>query len=416
MDSNTDVAVPSMPTRVRDLQAAFREDDSTLNLRRLFDAVRFESRLDDDTKREWERDKHARDRRHFKAQVIEHIDGEVSMANDATRAINMCDMLEGFDALFHGQSVTLDEMVRRHEWAQHDPTRAPWLVAGLLRPGGVSIISSDPKCGKSTFARCLAMAVAGNAKRFLGREVTGGPVYFVELDEPSESAFEHYAQIEIRDASLHQWQDHGGVRLPPKVGDRFAWLTNGALDLGAILIVVDTMFRFRPAGGNNGIADYGLMAGIMTEFQKLAVNTGAHVVLLHHHAKGAEGNQRSPLGSQAIGGAVDTLMTITRDGDGARYLQADGRGVTVPRTRLEFDDGWIALGMSTRAESARNKRAELMAAIEAKPGELTMSEAVGEAHVDRTEGMKLLRAMLEDNTIMARPKDGRRGHTLWPAD
>ena len=357
--------------------------------------------------------------RHFREQLREHVRAALDIgeedgakpARDDVLVHGMYDLLDLFDELSPSRGFTVDEMVDRHRAREANPQRDSWVVDRLLRAGGVGLALGDPKSGKSALARCTAMAVSGGEDMYLGRRVANGPCIFVELDEPEASVGEHYAEIQIPGAALHHYQDHGGCSLPSRP---FEWLDEWARDIGAVLICIDTAFRFLPIGGDNAISDYGAMTAAMSKFQRLAEQTDAHVLLLHHVAKGD--GQRSALGSQAIGGAVDTLVMVTNDADGTRYVQADGRGVSMPKARLEYEDGWVSLGISAKAEAARDKRAELMAVIEARPGDLSRSEAVKAAGVRKDEGLQLLGIMEREGYIRAAACDGRRGLTLWPVD
>ena len=256
----------------------------------------------------------------------------------------------GTTRLYPIRGVSLDAIAERHAWRQLDPTRKQWRVDGLLRGRGVSLLSADPKCGKSTFARCLAVAVAGGEPVFCGRTVEQTPVLFVELDESDETADEHFAEIHIPGAPLTVHFDYGGGLLPANPAERFAWLANWARDERAGIIVIDTLARFTPPPGNNGISDYAMTAP-MSLYQRLTEETGAHVVVLHHLAKGAEG-ARTPLGSQAIAGAVDSLWTMTRRDDGdLRYLEISGRRVELPRTEIRFEDGWVTFGQTVHGRA-----------------------------------------------------------------
>jgi len=57
-----------------------------------------------------------------------------------------------------------------------------WIVADKLPAGGISILSAKPKVGKSTLARCLALAVA-RGEQFLGCPTTQGTVVYLALEE-----------------------------------------------------------------------------------------------------------------------------------------------------------------------------------------------------------------------------------------
>ena len=170
------------------------------------------------------------------------------------------------------------------------------------------------------------------------------------------------------------------------------------------------MLKFSPIGGNNGISDYGAMSAVMTCYQQLAAQTGAHVALLHHHAKGGDSATRSTLGSQAIDGAVDSILDLTKTADDVRYLKVRGRGASMPKTRIDVVDGWAVAGVTAKAETARSRRADLLAVIRSRPGELSRTGVVTEAGMKRAEGLSLIATMIEDRVIheVEAPNDARR--------
>ncbi len=96
---------------------------------------------------------------------------------DATPALTAADI-----AQFRGNSISgggfcltpLRELMREPE------ETVSWLLDALLPAGGISLLA-EPKTGKSTLARCLALAVAG-ADEFLGRTTGGGPVVYLALE------------------------------------------------------------------------------------------------------------------------------------------------------------------------------------------------------------------------------------------
>ena len=307
----------------------------------------------------------------------------------------------------------VDELVARHQASLQNPDYEEWVIEGLLRPTTLGVLIGWPKAGKTSLARCLSMAVAGDKMTWLGRRIARGPVIFIELDEPEINVANHYAQILVPGAELHHYQDYGASMLPGSADKRFCWLAEWAREIGAVLIVIDTAFRFLAVRRPIAIADYGAMHPMMSRFQRLVADSRASVLLLHHAPK--IHGPLSPLGSQAIGGAVDSVLTVTRDAGGRRYLEADGRDVSMPSTRLEFSEGRISLGQSRLAEPAHDTCAQLLAAIKAHPGELTRTDAIEKAGMRKQTGLRLLEQMEQAGDIRSKPREGRRGPTLWPA-
>ena len=350
-------------------------DPSDDVLRGLMTAVRKRSALDEEGARAWGEHEAARMRQHFVRRVVEHVQNDQATTDDV-RAANMTDLLPEFDALFPAsRTLTIDEILRRHAWRELDPTTYTWLVDGWLRRVGVSILSADPKVGKSLFARCLAVAISGGVGCFLNRPARSGPVLFFEMDEPEESSAEHLAQIANPGAPLRFLMDYGAATLPARRSERFDLAERLAREMGAALIVMDTLGKFTPFGGDKGISDYGTMNELMRQYQVLAAATDSHVALVHHTAKG-EGDRRTPLGSQALGGATDANLALTREGDGTRYIKAEGRGVDIPKTRIDLrDDGWLTAGETAAQMSAKAMESDVLDFV------MAQSEPIGHAEI-----------------------------------
>ena len=188
---------------------------------------------------------------------------------------------------------------------------------------------------------------------------------------------------------------------PAKPSARFEWLTEWAQDLEARIIgrrhhgqvrrdAPRSVARLHPHGDGYAVVP------------KARRRHGRGRVSDSHAAKNEIG-RRTPLGSAQIEASADSLVTVTKRED-VRYMQVSGRAVHMPKTRIDYADGWVSAGMSEKAEAARDKRAELLAVIGAQPGELTRTEAVKAAGIGRNDGMVLLKAMVADGLIESRPK------------
>ena len=289
---------------------------------------------------------------------------------------------------------------RGARWAS---TRAPWVVDGLLRGTGLSMLVADPKAGKSSLARCLAVAVAFGHPHFLNRTVTRGPVLFFELDEPEESSDEHYVQISPESGDgLHHFDCYGGANLPKGDAARFAHVLDIARHVEPALIVFDTLFAFTPRAGRGESSDYGLMHHAMAGFQRLAREADSHVLILHHRAKG-DGDRGRPsgLGSQALGGQVDVQISISVEGED-RYIEASGRlaGGGIPKSRLEWTDGWVTVGASRAAERARGIETELLDFLATQVEPMKAGDIAEAFGGKRQTTLRTLRTLSDDGRLV----------------
>ncbi len=120
-----------------------------------------------------------------------------------------------------------------------------------------------------------------------------------------------------------------GVRLrlhnpaQPMEWDR---LTVELVAIDAALVIVDMVSDFQVwDDGNN----YDEMKEVIGKFTRLARDTNAHVLLVHHGRKAPAASYpvSRVLGSQAIAGEVDVVASIHRDPKRGRIFQAEGRGI-----------------------------------------------------------------------------------------
>lgn len=196
-----------------------------------------------------------------------------------------------------------------------------WIVDGLLTVGGVSLLSSDPKAGKSTLVRQL-MRDCLRAGSFLGRRCKQGSVHYYAIEE----------QLEVVNASFKRLGVTGTEPLFVHVGDplgesSFEDFREILLETKPVLAVIDTLFDFLDVESEN---NYKEVKRELRRLRQVARESGTHIVLVHHNSKGQKDDRRrgnrAILGSTAISGGVDTIMVIELEGD-SRLITTSGREI-----------------------------------------------------------------------------------------
>jgi putative DNA primase/helicase len=112
-----------------------------------------------------------------------------------------------------------------------------WLLADKLPAGGLSVLSAKPKVGKSTFARCLSLAVAAG-EPFLDCLTTKGPVIYLALEEKRGEVRRHFADLGAtgeEEIYIH------AASAPQEAVPELCQLTK---ELRPVLIVIDPLFKF----------------------------------------------------------------------------------------------------------------------------------------------------------------------------
>ena len=242
------------------------------------------------------------------------------------------------------------------------PPEIDWLVDGLLPKGALSLLVAKPKVGKSTLARCLAAVISGSRDTWLGRKVATGMVLHFTLEEGERTVIKHYN--EIAQISGMNADDVGVFKDPPsELQPTPIEALRGAISLyKPILVIIDPLFRFMPVGDGN---DYSAVSRSMQDLIDLAHSGSEHVLLVHHAGKVRGGDRGDEvLGSTALAGSVDVVMSMRMDGD-QRSLSAFGRDIEdFPDTILGMDlNRWIEPKGTVSAAKASARFAEVRDAI-----------------------------------------------------
>lgn len=275
-----------------------------------------------------------------------------------------------------------------------------WLVDRRLPSAGLSLLAGKPKAGKSTLARCLALAVA-HGEPWLGFQTTRGAVLYLALEEKRGEVRRHF---EAMGAST---DDPVFVLCASAPADGLARLRVEAEHRRPALIIVDPLFRLvRVPDGN----DYAVMTTALEPLMRLAWETGAHVLAVHHLGKGERSGGDAILGSTAIFAAVDTALMLRR-GDRYRTLSSIQRyGDDLDELTLSLDPGtrWITAGPS-RAEADETDATGAIFAYLAPQSEPVEESAIHDAvEARRVLKQRALRRLIADGRV-TRTGSGRRG-------
>jgi hypothetical protein len=270
-----------------------------------------------------------------------------------------------------------------------------WILRERLVAGSVSIVASKPKCGKSTLARNLALAVA-RGESFLGWPVNQGAVLYLALEERVEDVAADFRAMGATGGEDIQFADAGTVH------DVVAILR----DKKPVLLVVDPLFRLVRVQDGNAYAETYAALGPLID---VARETGTHILCLHHSSKLAKAEAiDAPIGSTALGGAVSTLIVMRRT-ESYRTLQTVQRiGTDLPETVLRFDPltRRLSLGnLRTGFEIANISEAILRALADKS---MTEPEIDGAIEGRTTVKRRALRE-LTGNGRIARSGSGKKG-------
>ena len=276
-----------------------------------------------------------------------------------------------------------------------------WVVDDMLPTGGLSLLTAKPKAGKSTLGRCLALAIA-RGEPWLGRRVATGPVLYLALEEKRSAVRSHFKAM--------------GATADDNVISRFGAAPDDAMDalaaevesLRPSLVIVDPLFRMVAIKDGN---DYAEVTRAMEPLLTLARETGTHVLAIHHARKAGGESGDDVLGSSALFGAVDSLLTLKRANDGERTLSTVQRyGPDLAETVLVLDpDSMVISATGTKAEAAMRDAKAMVEELLSEKGQPLDNAALLEAlEIGRAKLGKALAELVNEGRI-ARTGTGKRG-------
>ncbi|MFN7137724.1 MAG: AAA family ATPase [Limisphaerales bacterium] len=190
----------------------------------------------------------------------------------------------------------------------------PQIIEGILHQGCKMVLGGTSKSNKSWCLLDLAISVAGG-QRWWGRQCTKASVVYVNFELQDWALGQRIGAIaaarpECRNLgdSLAVWNLRGKNAdlslLRPKLEEQLSRHEFG-------LIILDPAYKVLGDRDENA---NGEIAGLMNEFEALAQNSGAAVVLAHHFAKGDSSAKNAADRMSGAGAWVrdpDSIMVMT---------------------------------------------------------------------------------------------------------
>lgn len=270
-----------------------------------------------------------------------------------------------------------------------------WLVDGMLPAGGMSLLVAAPKVGKTTFARVLGLAVA-RGMEFLDRDVARGTVLMLSLEDSERKFRSHMREIGATE------DDPIGLYGPGvftgQSGKRLDLLEKAIREFSPVLVVIDPLFKFVSIRDSDAYAE---VSAALDPLMQIARATGAHLLLTHHARKSGGEDGSEVLGSQALFGGVDTLISVKRDGDGRTIQTTQRDGDDLPESLLRMTpDAWLELG-STKADMRRREiDGEILGVLETAPDTMT-ADAIRDAIGRRKDAvLSAVRRLTKDGAVV----------------
>lgn len=247
------------------------------------------------------------------------------------------------------------------DWYANPPADPTWLLEGLLTDGGISIVASKPKVGKSTWTRNLAAFIAVH-NGFMGKSVRkdAGPVLYFGLEDHPGVVVKHFRGLRVSGSNLI-------VATGQVPADPWQYLVDHVEKYKPSLVILDPYARFLRI---RDWSNYGEVTEATQPLISIARDYGCHVMGTHHMRKQESidsNGMDEMLGSAQVAGFVDTMILLKRMPDNRRTLRAVQRyGEDTEETFLDFqaDSKQFTIG-ERKFDSALTANADkLFAAME----------------------------------------------------
>ena len=292
--------------------------------------------------------------------------------------------------------------------ADEVPSAIPWIAGPYVTAGTITEVDGKVKlAGKTTWVTHLVSAVL-DGRLFLGKPTTKTPVVYL-TEQPVVSFREAMARAGLlgrKDFTVLFW--HRTIGIPWTSVARAA--AAECKRIGAKLLVVDTLSQFAGlVGDSENNAGDALKA---LRPLRRAIDEGIGVIITRHERKSGGAVGDSARGSSAIGGGVDTIVSIRRPegkSRNVRELQMISRmGDTADQLIELTEEGYHSLGAP--GEAAKNQAAnELLGLLpKSKKKATTIAELVAKTGKPRARLQQILDALTEDGQVLI-SGNGRKG-------
>ena len=184
-----------------------------------------------------------------------------------------------------------------------------FVIEGLVRIGGSTILVGEPKLGKSQMSLDMALAVA-RGEAFCGLATKKGRVIYYALEDGEDIVRD---RVRMRGLSGLEEDVYIGTT-PPVVEDNVAILEEHIDTIQPTLVIIDTLRAISVSGGKS--ENEASFADAIYRIAKLARERGVATLIVHHTVKATSGNPISDVrGTSAIAGAVDVVAGLYRRDD-----------------------------------------------------------------------------------------------------
>jgi len=190
-----------------------------------------------------------------------------------------------------------------------EDTPTDFVIEGLLRAGGTTILIGEPKLGKSQMSLDLALAVS-RGEAFAGLATKKGRVIYYALEDG-----EDIVRDRVKSRGLTGLDEDLYIgTTPPVVEDSTALLEEHIDIFQPSMVIIDTLRAMSVSTGKS--ENEASFADSIYRIAKVARERGVAAIIVHHTVKATTGNPITDArGTSAIAGAVDVVAGLYRRDD-----------------------------------------------------------------------------------------------------
>ena len=288
----------------------------------------------------------------------------------------------------HREFIKPQTLPSAAELLEKEMPKVQWIVPDYI-PSGLTLIAGPPKIGKSWLVLNLALSCAGGLHQVFGNSVPKADVLLLSFEDNERRLQSRLHDIigdqQVKlDNLLYEFEPHG------RGGAFTAWLDKELDEYPGIRVVIIDTLQHIKAHQRQGQPIYEADVEAVRPLRAIAEKRCISIVVVHHTKKGKNDPLEAVSGSFGLTGSVDTIITLTRQGDeqpdeqepdeDARErkirkarIQGTGRDLIENFDKLiEFDDGrhvWQVVDDYYEATPEKRKtvRSDILAALKDGP-------------------------------------------------
>jgi len=243
--------------------------------------------------------------------LIEPLYGQKDIRDAYLRGRGL-DIVEVVRHLFYRADESRPLQPRKLSDIMTEDTPTDFVIEGLLRAGGTTILIGEPKLGKSQMSLDLALAVS-RGEAFAGLATKKGRVIYYALEDGEDIVRDRVKSRGLTGMS----EDLYIGTTPPVVEDSTALLEEHIDIFQPSMIIIDTLRAMSVSTGKS--ENEASFADSIYRIAKVARERGVAAIIVHHTVKATTGNPITDArGTSAIAGAVDVVAGLYRREDGMR--------------------------------------------------------------------------------------------------